>query len=96
MLDGLLVREIWAVDFEFYGGPGDRPLPVCLVAQELRSRRRLALWQDELQRLRAPPIQSIVTRFLSLIIPALKLAVITLSVGRHRSVFSTCLPSFAR
>jgi DNA polymerase-1 len=55
MLDRLPAREIWALDFEFCAGPGDRPVPVCLVARELRSGRRLALWRDELLRLDAPP-----------------------------------------
>lgn len=57
VLDRLPYREIWAADFEFAGGPGDRPVPVCLVARELRSGRHFALWQDELQRLSAPPYQ---------------------------------------
>ena len=47
MLDALPFREIWAVDFEFGGGAGNRPDPVCLVAWELRSGRKLRLWRDE-------------------------------------------------
>ena len=31
MLDALPFREIWAVDFEFGGGAGNRPDPVCVV-----------------------------------------------------------------
>jgi len=46
-------REIWAVDTEFYAGPGkanggvdgDAPTPLCLVALELRSGRIVRLWQ---------------------------------------------------
>ena len=34
-------REIWAVDFEYYGNPGDRPSPVCLVACELKNGQKL-------------------------------------------------------
>jgi DNA polymerase family A len=41
-------REIWAVDFEFIAGPGERPDPVCLCARELRSGREVRLWRDEL------------------------------------------------
>jgi DNA polymerase family A len=49
-------REIWAVDTEYYPGPGlanggregDPPTPLCLVAQEMRSGRLIRLWQDEL------------------------------------------------
>jgi DNA polymerase-1 len=40
--------EIWLADTEFIEPPGERPTPVCLVAQELRSGRILRLWQDEL------------------------------------------------
>jgi DNA polymerase I len=40
-------REIWLVDFEFQAPPGERPVPVCLVALELRSQRTLRVWQDE-------------------------------------------------
>lgn len=47
--------EIWCVDFEFGAPPGERPQSVCVVAHELRSGKRLRLWQDELQRLEMPP-----------------------------------------
>ena len=39
--------EIWAVDFEFGANPGENPEPVCLVAWELSSGRKLRLWRDE-------------------------------------------------
>jgi DNA polymerase I len=48
MLSALPFNEIWAVDFEFNGEPGNRPNPVCMAARELRSGRRLRLWADEL------------------------------------------------
>jgi DNA polymerase family A len=41
-------REIWLADFEFMAGTGERPVPVCLCARELRSGRGLRLWRDEL------------------------------------------------
>ena len=52
----LPLREIWAVDTEFYPGPGlanggvvgDPITPLCLVALELRSGRLIRLWQDQL------------------------------------------------
>lgn len=47
--------EIWLADFEFRVPPGDRPEPVCMVAQEFRSGRRLRLWADDLARLTVPP-----------------------------------------
>src|SRR5262249_20085219 len=40
-------REIVLADFEFEARPGDRPVPVCLVAHELRSGRRFRIWQDQ-------------------------------------------------
>jgi DNA polymerase I len=47
MLDQLPYQEIWAADFEFDAKPGENPKPVCLVAWELRSGRKVRLWQDE-------------------------------------------------
>jgi hypothetical protein len=40
-------REVVVADFEFAVAPGDRPVPVCLVAQELHSGRRFRIWQDQ-------------------------------------------------
>ena len=40
-------REIWAVDFEFIVASGGNPVPTCLVAWELRSRRKIRMWSDE-------------------------------------------------
>ena len=40
-------REVWLFDFEFGADAGENPEPVCLVAWELRSGRRLRLWHDE-------------------------------------------------
>ena len=48
-------REVWAVDYEFTAPAGERPVPICLVARELRSGRQVTLWQDELQAQRLPP-----------------------------------------
>jgi DNA polymerase I len=42
-------RQIWLSDFEFIAHPGENPVPVCLVAQELRSGRGVRIWQDELR-----------------------------------------------
>jgi len=47
LLDLLPFTEIWAVDFEFGSEPGENPEPVCLVAWELRSGRKVQLWRDE-------------------------------------------------
>src|SRR5262245_35750399 len=39
--------EICAVDFEYVSTPGSTPKPICLVAQEMRSKRTIRLWHDE-------------------------------------------------
>jgi len=38
---------VWAVDFEFTAHAGERQIPVCMVARELRSDRTVRLWQDQ-------------------------------------------------
>jgi DNA polymerase-1 len=48
-------REVVFVDFEFSAPPGERPQPVCLVAHELVSGRKIRVFADELTRLDAPP-----------------------------------------
>ncbi len=48
-------RAVYLVDFEFSAPPGERPTPICLVARELKSRRRIRLWEDDLRRAREPP-----------------------------------------
>ena len=39
--------EIWFVDFEFWSAPGENPVPVCLVAWELRSGRKIRLLRED-------------------------------------------------
>ena len=48
-------REVWLVDFEFSAPSGERPRPICLVAWELISGRKVRLWEDDLNRLDTPP-----------------------------------------
>jgi DNA polymerase I len=40
-------KELWAADFEFVAHPGQRQVPVCLSARELRSGRQILLWHDQ-------------------------------------------------
>jgi hypothetical protein len=47
--------EIWCADFEFRADPGERPWPVCMVAEEVRTGRTIRLWRDELLALRHAP-----------------------------------------
>jgi DNA polymerase I len=41
-------RAVVAVDFEFAGTAGERPVPVCMVAHELRTGQTWRLWHDQL------------------------------------------------
>lgn len=41
-------RDVWVADFEYSVRPGERPRPVCLVAHEFRSRRKVRLFGDAL------------------------------------------------
>ena len=47
--------QVWLFDFEFSVPPGERPIPVCLVAWELASGRKMRIWQDELLSMKTPP-----------------------------------------
>lgn len=47
--------EVWVGDYEFGGGDGNRPVPVCLVAHGLRSGKKIRLFRDEILALDGPP-----------------------------------------
>jgi DNA polymerase-1 len=49
--------EVWCVDTEYSAPAGHRPTPICLVARELRTGRRLPLWQDQLSQLPTVPFR---------------------------------------
>lgn len=49
-------REIWFCDFEFFQPDGEHPEVLCMVARELRSRRTIHFWNDELRKMRRSPI----------------------------------------
>jgi hypothetical protein len=38
---------VWLVDFEFQALPGERPIPLCLVAREFFTDRMLRVWLDD-------------------------------------------------
>ena len=46
-----MFKQVFVVDFEFttepQGTPGERPVPLCLVAREVISGRVIRLWRDE-------------------------------------------------
>ncbi|MCA9467917.1 MAG: hypothetical protein KC643_21070 [Nitrospira sp.] len=47
--------EVWCVDFEFSGEPGDIQRPICLVAHELLKGKTIRVWESELLGLSHPP-----------------------------------------
>ena len=47
MVGDLPFKEVWLVDFEFGATPGHTQEPVCLVAWELKSGRKVRLWRDQ-------------------------------------------------
>ena len=47
--------HVWCVDFEFSAPSGERPDPICLVAQDLASGRIVRLWEQELKERSNPP-----------------------------------------
>jgi hypothetical protein len=42
-----LFSEIWVADFEFRADPGEHPWPVCMVAEEIKTRRVIRLWRND-------------------------------------------------
>ena len=54
-IGNMTFREVWLADFEFSAPPGERPRPVCLVAWEFASGRKLRIWEDELMQMTEPP-----------------------------------------
>lgn len=47
--------KIWCTDFEYVAPPGERPVPICCCALELRSGRLLRLWGDAMRPLPIGP-----------------------------------------
>jgi len=39
-------KEVWLVDFEFQSQPGERPVPLCVVARELFTDKLIRLWLE--------------------------------------------------
>jgi hypothetical protein len=56
VLDWLPFDEVWLFDFEYSVEPGGTPVPVCLVAKEVRSGKLVRLFQNEFSR--APPYRT--------------------------------------
>ena len=47
-INDLPFQEIWLADTEFASEPGERPVPRCYCAKELRTGREIRLFQHEL------------------------------------------------
>lgn len=54
-LDIMDFEQIWCVDFEFCAPDGERPMPICLVAHEVRSGQTIRMWEQELRDSQQPP-----------------------------------------
>ena len=52
-----LFSEIWVADFEFRADPGERPWPLCMVAEEIKTGRVIRLWRNELLALDRAPFE---------------------------------------
>ena len=89
MLD--MFREVVVVDFEFTAIAGERPVPVCLVARELRSGRRFRMF-DQFGPL--PPYATGPDVLFVAYYASAELGVIAFSAGRCRSGCSTFSSSF--
>jgi hypothetical protein len=37
-------RQVWLIDFEFWAPPGQKPMPLCVVACELRTGAKIRCW----------------------------------------------------
>jgi DNA polymerase-1 len=52
------LRYINCVDFEYDGGRGNQPGPVCMVVGELRSGETRRYWQDQLRKMTHAPFET--------------------------------------
>jgi hypothetical protein len=43
-MNDLPYQQIWCVDFEFTSRDGERPIPLCVVAREVRTGELIRLW----------------------------------------------------
>jgi hypothetical protein len=50
MWDSFYTAGVWAVDFEFTALPGERQVPICMVARNLHSGNTIRVWRDEFSR----------------------------------------------
>jgi hypothetical protein len=91
MLDALPYRHVIAADFEFeFGGhAGNRPCPVCMVAQDLRTGQTWQLWRGEFDTV--PPFPVGADAVFIAYTPVPNSAAFVLSAGRCRPTCSISL-----
>jgi hypothetical protein len=61
MWDSKYKDGIWLVDFEFHplnNHEGNHPVPVCMVAQEMKSGIQVKVWKNELESMNVAPFQT--------------------------------------
>jgi DNA polymerase I-like protein with 3'-5' exonuclease and polymerase domains len=46
-VETLPFAEVWTCDFEFDEPDGELPVPICMVALEIRSGREIRMWRDD-------------------------------------------------
>ena len=51
-------KQIYAIDFEFFGADGENPQVVCMVVQDLRTGAISRYWRDQLLEMKTPPFQT--------------------------------------
>ena len=54
-IGGRTFSAVWLVDFEFHSPVGERQDPICMVAYELESKKKIKMVSEELKTLSAPP-----------------------------------------
>jgi DNA polymerase-1 len=57
-LTRLPFRKFYAIDFEYFGSDGEIPNIVCMVVQNLRSGEVSRHWQNDLQKMKTPPLET--------------------------------------
>jgi hypothetical protein len=61
MWDSKYKEGIWLVDFEFHplnNHEGNHPVPVCMVAQEMKSGTQVKVWKNELESMNVAPFET--------------------------------------
>ena len=55
LVKDLPFKNIYAIDFEFYGNDGDIPKIVCMVMQNIKTMEISRVWHDQLLEMNTTP-----------------------------------------